>query len=46
MLCVHAEVERITFVFINVNAPNVGSERIELFLKIKSHISQYAKMFG
>ncbi len=43
MLCVHAEVERITFVFINVNAPNVGSERIELFLKIKSHISQYAK---
>ncbi len=43
VLCVHADVERIQFVFINVNAPNVGSERIELFLKIKSHISQYDK---
>ncbi len=41
MLFVHAEVEGITFVFINVYSPNIGSERIELFSKIKSHISQY-----
>ncbi len=45
VLCVHTEIERIKFVFINVYAPNVGSERIELFLKIKSHISQYDNFF-
>lgn len=43
ILCVNVEIEGIKFLFINVYAPNIGVERVELFLKFKRYLLQCDK---